>query len=172
MGRLGRGGARERREGCPGKGVPTGADFATTRATWRSIWVWTLSSTSNKRRNRKGPLPMAAAPLFESPSSWGPQPSPTQWVGWGEEEQGSGGRDAHAWASRRERTLRRRGRRGAVPGYGRLLQSPVKRSAERPGAGAQRAAQTKKQLRRSVRIYREVKDKAGRNGLPCPFYTV
>jgi hypothetical protein len=36
----------------------------------------------------------------------------------------------------------------------------------------QRAAQTKKQLRRSVRIYREVKDKAGRNGLPCPFYTV
>ena len=39
-------------------------------------------------------------------------------------------------------------------------------------AGAQRAAQTKKQLRRSVRIYREVKDKAGRNGLPCPFYTV
>ena len=25
-------------------------------ATWRSIWVWTLSSTSNKRRNRKGPL--------------------------------------------------------------------------------------------------------------------
>ena len=115
---------------------------------------------------------MAAAPLFESPSSWGPQPSPTQWVGWGEEEQGSGGRDAHAWASRRERTLRRRGRRGAVPGYGRLLQSPVKRSAERPGAGAQRAAQTKKQLRRSVRIYREVKDKAGRNGLPCPFYTV
>ena len=29
-------------------------------------------------------------PLFESPSSWGPQPSPTQWVGWGEEEQGSG----------------------------------------------------------------------------------
>ena len=37
-----------------------------------------------------------------------------------------------------ERTLRRRGRRGAVPGYGRLLQSPVKRSAERPGAGAQR----------------------------------
>lgn len=41
-----------------------------------------------------------------------------------------------------------------------------------PGAGAQRAAQTKKQLRRSVRIYREVKDKAGRNGLPCPFYTV
>ena len=71
-----------------------------------------------------------------------------------------------------ERTLRRRGRRGAVPGYGRLLQSPVKRSAERPGAGAQRAAQTKKQLRRSVRIYREVKDKAGRNGLPCPFYTV
>ena len=114
-------------------------------------------------------LPMAAAPLFGSPSSWGPQPSPTQWVGWGEEEQGSGGRDAHAWASRRERTLRRRGRRGAVPGYGRLLQSPVKRSAERPGAGAQRAAQTKKQLRRSVRIYREVKDKAGRNGLPCPF---
>ena len=116
-------------------------------------------------------LPLAAAPLFESPSSWGPQPSPTQWVGWGEEEQGSGGRDAHAWASRRERTLRRRGRRGAVPGYGRLLQSPVKRSAERPGAGAQRATQTKKQLRRSVRIYREVKDKAGRNGLPCPFYT-
>ena len=111
-------------------------------------------------------------PLFESPSSWGPQPSPTQWVGWGEEEQGSGGRDAQARASRRERTLRRRGRRGAVPGYGRLLQSPVKRSAERPGAGAQRAAQTKKQLRRSVRIYREVKDKAGRNGLPCPFYTV
>jgi len=64
------------------------------------------------------------------------------------------------------------GRRGAVSGYGRLLQSQVKRSAERPGAGAQRAAQTKKQLRRSVRIYREVKDKAGRNGLPCPFYTV
>ena len=48
----------------------------------------------------------------------------------------------------------------------------LKRSVERPGAGAQRAAQTKKQLRRSVRIYREVKDKAGRNGLPCPFYTV
>ena len=35
-------------------------------------------------------LPLAAAPLFGSPSSWGPQPSPTQWVGWGEEEQGSG----------------------------------------------------------------------------------
>ena len=111
-------------------------------------------------------------PLFESPSSWGPQPSPTQWVGWGEEEQGSGGRDAQARASRRERTLRRRGRRGAVSGYGRFLQPQVRRSAERPGAGAQRAAQTKKQLRRSVRIYREVKDKAGRNGLPCPFYTV
>ena len=115
------------------------------------------------------PTAFAAAPLELTQSNGAPAKSQTLW---GEEEQGSGGRDAHAWASRRERTLRRRGRRGAVPGYGRLLQSPVKRSAERPGAGAQRAAQTKKQLRRSVRIYREVKDKAGRNGLPCPFYTV
>ena len=39
VGRLGRGGARERREGCPGKGVPTGADFATTRAAGiRTLW--------------------------------------------------------------------------------------------------------------------------------------
>lgn len=35
-------------------------------------------------------------PLFESPSSWGPQPSPTQWVGWGEESKGAeGGMPTH-----------------------------------------------------------------------------
>ena len=50
VGRLGRGGARERREGCPRMGVPTGADFATTRATWRSTWVWTPSSISSKAK--------------------------------------------------------------------------------------------------------------------------
>lgn len=39
VGRLGRGGARERREGCPRMGVPTGADFATTRAAGiRTLW--------------------------------------------------------------------------------------------------------------------------------------
>ena len=52
----------------------------------------------------------------------GPRPSPAKRVGRGEEEQGSGRRDAHTWASRRERTLRRRGRGGPVSGQGRLLQ--------------------------------------------------
>lgn len=111
---------------------------------------------------------MAAAPLFGSPSSWGPQPSPTQWVGWGEEEQGSGGRDAHAWASRRERTLRRRGRRGAVSGYGRFLQPQINEGTARgrcdmyplywtPSRGGIIMRYTYEYKRKCVELYREGK---------------
>ena len=78
-----------------------------------------------------------SGPAFLLVQLRGPRPSPAERVGRGEEEQGSGRRDAHAWASRLGRTLRRRGRGGPVPGQGRLLQP--EEISEKRGAVVSRA---------------------------------
>ena len=96
----------------------------------------------DNRRNHKGPLPMAAATFLCRPAPRGPasggaalcavnrnqergprtSPAALPRVVWGEEEQGSGRRNAHVWAFLLEWTLRRR---GSVPGYGRFLQPQI-----------------------------------------------
>ena len=73
----------------------------------------------------------------------GPRANPAKRIAWGEEEQGSGRRFGRCSArNRAKRTLLRRGRRGPVPGQGRLLQPEVNRphrARRHPTAGLLRS---------------------------------